>query len=187
MKRIAVRRTILFVLTTIVLTFSIRAQVGTRTPAIGQIAPGFSTTTTDGRPVALSDYKGKVVLLEFWASWCTQCNADLPTVKQLNEKFSKSDFSVLGISMDEDPAALRAKVAEKRLPWPQIMDGRSFDGDLPTRYSVQATPAYFVVDRSGRVVARTGEVGKLDSAIAAALNSQRSPQPMANRDVWQRP
>jgi predicted methyltransferase/thioredoxin-related protein len=175
------------ILATIVFTLSIRAQVATRTPFVGQLAPAFSTTTTDGKTIALSDYRGRVVLVEFWASWCTQCNADLPTVKQLNQTFPPSEFSTLGISMDEDPAALRAKVKEKDLHWPQIMDGRSFDGDLAKSYNVQGTPAYFVIDRVGRVAARTGDVTKLQAAISAAVARQSTTGRMADRDSWQRP
>src|SRR5262249_38060712 len=91
-------------------TLSLGAQTPVRRPASGQLAPAFTTTSTDGRPVSLSDYKGKVVLIEFWASFCTVCVADLPTVKALYEKYSTKGFNILGISMDVDAAAMRAKV-----------------------------------------------------------------------------
>ena len=166
-------------------TLSLGAQTALRRPAAGQLAPGFSAMSSDGRPVSLSDYKGKVVLIEFWASFCTVCVADLPTVKQLYEKYTPKGFNVLGISMDVDAAALRAKVKEAGLPWPQIMDGKSFDGELPNLYAVQGTPSYFVLDRSGRIALRTGDSTKLEAAIATALSPASDLEP--TRDSWQRP
>jgi predicted methyltransferase len=166
-------------------TLSLGGQTPARRPAAGQLAPAFTATSTEGRPVSLSDYKGKVVLIEFWASFCTVCVADLPTVKQLYEKYSAKGFNILGISMDVDAAAMRAKVKEAGLPWTQIMDGKNFDGELPNLYAVQGTPTYFVLDRSGRIALRTGDSTKLDAAIATALSAASDVDP--TRDSWQRP
>ena len=165
-------------------TLSLGAQTTARRPAAGQLAPAF-TATSDGRSVSLSDYNGKVVLIEFWASFCTVCVADLPTVKQLYEKYTPKGFTVLGISMDTDAAAMRAKVKDAGLPWTQIMDGKSFDGELPNLYAVRGTPAYFVLDRGGRIALGTGDSTKLEAAIVTALSPASDVEP--TRDSWQRP
>src|SRR5688572_28725842 len=138
MKKQASRTLAIAAITTMALTISLWAQVSGR-PALtaGQLAPGFTARTTDGRQIALSDYKGQVVLLEFWASWCSVCVADLPALKLLNDKYGPSGFTVVGISLDEDPKALQAKVTEKEISWTQATDGKSFDGEVAQLYGVK--------------------------------------------------
>jgi predicted methyltransferase len=148
---------------------------------------GLAVSTTDGGQISLADYRGKVVLLEFWATWCSVCVADLPAIKQLHEKYSAADFAIIGISMDEDRAALKKKVAEQALGWAQVMDGKSFDGDLAQRFDVHGTPVCYLLDRAGRIALRTSDSKKLEPAIADLIAKPLPPSQGARRDVWQRP
>jgi len=115
-------------------------------------APGFSTATLKHGELSLSDLRGKVVLLQFWASWCGTCVEKLPELKRLRANYSEQGFEIVGISIDQEIKAARRTVAEHRLDWPQICDGRGKDSPLAREYEVRGTPRYVLIDRDGLVV-----------------------------------
>ena len=123
-------------------------------PAIGQPAPDFTLATPTGQPVALSSYRGKYVLVDFWASWCGPCRAENPNVARVYHEYKGRNFEVLGVSIDVPDARdkwLKA-VHDDNLPWAQVLD-QSGSNRVAARYHVEAIPQNFLIDPSGKIVA----------------------------------
>ena len=120
----------------------------------GDKAPDFAATTLDGKPFKLSDLRGKVVLLDFWATWCTPCIAELPNLERAYEKFGKDgDFVVIGISLDSSDSAVQQFCEQRKIRWPQIVLGPAEQNPVAKRYNVSGIPATFLIGRDGKVVA----------------------------------
>ena len=114
-----------------------------------KIAPEFALKDASGRTVHLSDYKGKVVLLDFWATWCGPCNIEIPWFSEFEKKYQSRGFEVLGVSMDDDGwKAINPFVSRKNINY-RILLGNDTTGD---QYGgVEALPTTFVIDRNGRI------------------------------------
>ncbi len=121
----------------------------------GRSAPEFTLARRDGSLVSLADYRGKVVVLDFWASWCSPCRASFPWVREFYEEYREKGVEIIGVSIDENKASWEKALDEERLPWPQVIDeiekGRSRVGGL---YHVLAVPMFVVVDKEGKIVVR---------------------------------
>lgn len=137
--------------------------------AVGQPFPPFSEKDLDGQPLALADFKGKVVLVDFWATWCGPCVAELPNVVAAYEKFHGKGFEVIGISLDKSRDALTAFIKENKMPWPQYFDGLGWDSKLGRQYGIQSIPATYLLDREGKIVAKGLRGSDLDSKLAELL------------------
>jgi thiol-disulfide isomerase/thioredoxin len=116
-------------------------------------APAFSLKDLNGRTVELADLKGKVVLLDFWATWCAPCVASMPRLQKLHQKYAAKGFAVVGVAIDEKGAAVVAPmVSKKKVTYPVLLGTEA----AWTAYQVKSLPALFVIDREGRIVKRFG-------------------------------
>jgi len=132
--------------------------------ARARMAPPFAITTTDGQHLSLDDLKGKVVLIDFWATWCAPCREALPRVKKIAKNFEGQPFVVVSISLDEDESKWKDFVAKNEMTWPQYRDG-SFKGPMARLFGVEAIPHTFTVDSDG--VLQDERIG--DAAIEGKL------------------
>ena len=136
---------------------------------VGAIAPGFTAYDPDGRMVSLRDFRGKVVLIDFWATWCTPCIADLPNLKQRWARFRDEEFVILGVSLDDDLEAWRSFVRSEGIDWVNVAEGKMWDSEIALSYRVDAIPSTFLIDRDGRVVAIDKRGAALDAVIDSTL------------------
>jgi peroxiredoxin len=127
---------------------------------------------TNGTKIDLRDFRGKVVLVDFWASWCPDCIRELPTVQTVYEKYKDQGLAVIGISLDKDAKALASFVAKKSLPWPQYFDGKGWDNEFAAKYSVRSIPEMWLVDRQGGLVTTSIPIEKLDEQVAGLLGAE---------------
>ncbi len=130
-----------------------------------------SFTAMDGREVDMAQLRGKVVLLDFWASWCQPCIEELPNVKHVFAAYHEQGFEVIGVSLDKAAAqgAFARKVEEHDLPWPQCFNGLGWHDPLASKFGVTAIPATFLFDQSGRLVRSDVRGEELEAAVAELL------------------
>jgi len=126
----------------------------------------------DGQNVRLRDLRGKVVLIDFWATWCAPCIQEIPNVKKAHEQFAKEGLVVLGVSFDRDAATAKKFAAKKNLPWRQIWVEGADKSALARLYGVSAIPAIFLIDREGKVVAKDVRGADLLKAVREAVRKK---------------
>lgn len=125
-------------------------------------APEFEGTDINGKRLKLSDFQGKYVLLDFWATWCGPCIGQLPYLKQAHEKFKdRSDFVLLSLSLDKSMEDLRAFLKAEQLSWTQAYLGDWSSTDVPSSYGVQGIPAVFLINPEGKVIESELEGGAI--------------------------
>lgn len=139
------------------------------TLAPGKPFPDFNVKDLDGKPMAVSAYKGKVLLVDFWATWCVPCVMELPHIQKAYDQFHDKGFEVLGVSLDEDKDRLQQFLKEKKMPWPQFFDGKKWENELAVKYGVDAIPAGYLLDRDGKIIAKLQSGEDLDGEISKAL------------------
>ena len=126
---------------------------------IGKVAPEFSLPDTAGVSVSLSDFKGKYVLLDFWASWCPPCRRENPNVVKAFNEYKDKNFTIVGISLDKDKSKWMKAIADDNLAWTHLSDLKYWDSEIPALYWVRGIPANVLLDPDGVIVAKniTGE------------------------------
>jgi thiol-disulfide isomerase/thioredoxin len=109
-------------------------------------------TAVDGREVDLAKLKGKVVLIDFWATWCAPCRAISPDLVEIYKKYHSQDLEIIGVSVDSDKQALLDFVKEEGEPWPVYFDGKGVDNVLANRFDIEQFPTLWLLDKKGNVV-----------------------------------
>ena len=141
---------------------------------VGQVLPDFSAAVDlDGKPISLADYRGKVVLLDFWAVWCGPCLGEIPRIKAVYEKYHDAGFEVIGVSLDEDAAVLREFIKEQEIPWRQILDGDGFAGAFAKQYGIRSIPAPFLIDREGKVISVKARGRLLEELVTSEVERKK--------------
>jgi len=140
-----------------------------RSVQVGQSAPAFAMNTIDGKSIKLSDFKGKYVLLDFWASWCQPCRLENPNVVRVYNKYKDRKFTVLGVSLDKDPVAWKQAVIQDGLTWTHVSELRDFEGPTVRLYQVEAIPSSFILDPEGKIIAKNLRGEELDSFLNKTL------------------
>jgi thiol-disulfide isomerase/thioredoxin len=144
-------------------------------------------TAVDGRKVDLADYRGKVVLIDFWATWCVPCMQEMPNVKRVYAKYRDQGFDIIGISLDanpRDPAKprkhektaeqLKEFVGAEGMPWPHHYDGKHWDNEYSRKYALGSIPATFLIGKDGRIYSTENHGEKLEANVKKLLSAQAS-------------
>ena len=146
----------------------------------GKSAPDFSATDIDGKPISLQQYRGKVVLLDFWAVWNSFCISDILNVKKIYDTYKDQGFDVIGVNLDTDETKLRDYLEENQIPWRQIYSGLERQSPLAQQYDVRSIPARWLIDRDGKLIAHEathklisakGREADLEQLVAAAIEN----------------
>jgi len=139
------------------------------------MAPPFTVTTLDGQSISLDQLQGKVVLIDFWATWCQPCREALPHVKEIAKKFTGQPLIVLSVSVDTDKAKWMDFVAKNEMTWPQYFD-HGFTGAVASSFNVHAIPHTFTIDSDGVLqdehIGDASIEGKLKKLIKRAQDKQ---------------
>ncbi|NCD72026.1 redoxin domain-containing protein [Mucilaginibacter agri] len=122
--------------------------------SVGHKAPDFETTGIDGKPVKLADFKGKYVLVDFWASWCAPCRAENPNVVRLYKQYHDKGLNILGVSLDTDKKDWQKAIDADKLTWQHASDLKRFEGPTEMLYHIEAIPSNFFIDPQGVIVAK---------------------------------
>ena len=137
--------------------------------AEGTRFPDFSEKDTSGKPLSIANYQGKVVLLDFWATWCGPCVHELPNVIKTYDTYHKQGFEIIGISLDKDQEKLASFTKEKNMPWVQYFDGLVWQNKLAVKYGVNSIPATYLLDGQGTIIGKDLRGEDLDQAVAKAV------------------
>lgn len=135
----------------------------------GAIAPDFTINTIEGKNIKLSDFKGKYVLLDFWASWCGPCREENPNVVQAYKNYKDRNFTILSVSLDKDPKQWKQAIQTDGLTWTHAGELQDFDGPSVKLFQVEAIPASFLIDPSGKIIAKNLRAADLQSFLNKSL------------------
>lgn len=135
----------------------------------GREFPGLEGKALDGKPVGTATLKGKVVLIDFWATWCPPCRAEIPNVLAAYEKYHAKGFEVIAVSLDRDEADLKKFVEEKEMPWAQIYEGAS---EIAEQYGVESIPTTYLIDADGKIAARDLRGDDLEKKLEELLGAK---------------
>lgn len=136
-----------------------------RTLGAGAQAPGFQLPTPEGQQVTLSSFRGKHLLLVFWASWCGPCREEIPHLMKLYQKYNADGLEILSVSVDNKREAWEKALAESNMPWTQVSDLKGLKGETTKLYGVQGVPAIWLIDTEGKIMAHNLRGQELDSML----------------------
>ena len=139
----------------------------------GQMAPQFDAETLDGKKIKLADYRGKLVLIQFWATTSEASTGELATIKKARDKYKDKTLAVVSVSFDLDAAAAKSYAAGNGMDWPQIWVEGAEKSKLAQLYQVSKVPALFLIGRDGKIAATDLRGAKLLPAIEKELNKDK--------------
>ena len=139
---------------------------------VGAVFPDFNEKDLNSQPLSLSNYKGKVVLVDFWATWCGPCRGEIPNVVATYQKYHAKGFDVIGISLDQDRKKLEEYTKQMNMTWPQFFDGQGWGNKLAAKYGIDSIPATFLLDGNGRIIGTDLRGSELSAAVAKALDKK---------------
>ena len=145
-----------------------RVKANPKLALIGRHIADFSTTDLDGNPISLQQYRGKVVLLDFWAVWCGPCIGEMPNVRKVYDAYKNMGFDVIGVSLDTDESELRQYLEVCNIPWRQIFSGEGWQSPLAKQYGIHGVPSAWLIDREGKLISYQARGTTLWQLVAEA-------------------
>jgi peroxiredoxin len=139
---------------------------------IGATAPDFSLPDPTGKTVSLKDYRGKYVLIDFWAGWCSPCRAENPNLVAAYNQYKGRNFEVLGVSLDREKGYWVQAIEQDGLPWTQVSDLKWWRSDVAQLYGIESIPANFLLDPQGKIIARNLRGPALLAELESLLPAQ---------------
>jgi thiol-disulfide isomerase/thioredoxin len=135
--------------------------------------PDFSEQDLNGKPISVGALKGKVVMVDFWATWCGPCRGELPNVIATYKKHHTQGFEIIGVSLDSDRDKLDAFLKQQDgMTWPQFFDGQGWSNKLAVKYGVESIPFAVLIGPDGKIIGKDLRGEELENAVAAALAKQ---------------
>ncbi|MEA3187308.1 MAG: hypothetical protein QOD99_1138 [Chthoniobacter sp.] len=135
----------------------------------GTAFPDFDEKDLDGKPLSVSRLKGKLVMIDFWATWCGPCVQELPNVLKTFGKYHDKGFEIIGVSLDQDQEKLTSFLKEKKMTWPQYFDGKGWGNKLAAKYGINSIPATYLLGRDGKIIGKGLRGEALGKAVGDAL------------------
>ncbi|MDI9358534.1 MAG: TlpA disulfide reductase family protein [Phycisphaerales bacterium] len=138
-------------------------------PAVGTVAPNFTQNDINGNPVSLSSFRGKYVLLDFWASWCGPCRMENPNVVEAYKKFHSDKFTIIGVSLDKSKDAWKSAVTTDGIQWTQVSDLQFWRNAVAVLYNINSIPMNFLINPEGVIIAENLRGDELERTLANTL------------------
>jgi thiol-disulfide isomerase/thioredoxin len=141
----------------------------------GSIAPKFNLPDQNGKSFSISDFKGKLLYIDFWATWCRPCLAEMPPLQELREKYKNTDLQIISISVDTYPDRWKERIANMHLGGLQLIEKNgSLNSKIAQDYNVNGLPHYILIDKKGRIISpfapRPSEKAELEKQLDTYLN-----------------
>ncbi len=145
------------------LLFSLKLRVGAE-------FPDFKAKDIDGKSLSLDQFKNKIVLLDFWATWCPPCVDEMPTIVKTYKKYHARGFEIIGINLDYDENKFLRFMEDNGMTWQQYFDGKGGQNKLARKYSIDSIPATFLVGTDGKIIAKNLRGSSLEEAVKKAVD-----------------
>lgn len=139
---------------------------------VGKIAPDFSAPNPEGKTVSLKESLGKVTIIDFWASWCGPCRAENPNVVALYNELHAKGLNIIGVSLDQDAAKWKEAIAKDKLTWTHISNLKFWQDPIAEKYNVKSIPQTFILDASGKIVAKDLRGDELKAKVLELLGTK---------------
>ena len=137
--------------------------------AVGTVLDDFTQTDTAGKPVSLSSFRGKYVLVDFWASWCRPCRQENPNVLANYQKFKDKNFTVFGVSLDKSKPAWLEAISQDGLVWNHVSDLQGWSNAVALQFQIQSIPQNFLIGPDGKIIAKNLRGPALDYKLEELL------------------
>lgn len=139
--------------------------------AVGAKFPDFHEQDVNGKPLSIANYKGKVVMIDFWATWCGPCRGEIPNVVATYQKYHSKGFEIIGVSLDSDKQKLLDFIAQNGMTWQQYFDGQGWSNKLAVKYGIDSIPMTYLLDGNGKIIGKDLRGQQLSDMVANAVSN----------------